>query len=271
QAVELLNPMNAEQRFMRRSLIPGLLRSVTYNLSRGVTNVHLYEDGTVFTTTEGRKLPEERALISGILTGNWSEPSWNAPARPLGFFDGRGIVESLVRELAIDKLRFKALAADDAPWLQPGRAAEVFAGSLRLGWLGEIHPLVASDFDITAPVVAFELEKEALISAARPARDYQNVSPYPAMSLDMAVVVSDDVTAERVMQVITSAAGDLLEDLRLFDVYRDAARLGAGKKSLAFSLVYRANDRTLTTEEVEKIHGKVLRKVAGATGAELRQ
>jgi len=271
EAVELLNPIHAEQSVMRRSLVPGLLRAVAYNLNRGVVNVQLYEDGAVFTTREGRKLPKERMLISGVLTGSWSELSWNDPAVPLDFFDGKGIIENLTRELAISKLRFKACSAEEAPWLQPGRAAEVFAGSAKIGWLGEIHPLVAADFEIDVPVVVFELDKTALINAARPARDYKEVPLFPSIDLDLAIVVSEEVTAERVMQVIRNAAGNLLDDVRVFDVYRDADRLGAGKKSLAFSLRYQALDRTLTSEEVEKVHDKVLRKLEGATGAVLRQ
>ncbi|MDR2714459.1 MAG: phenylalanine--tRNA ligase subunit beta [Coriobacteriales bacterium] len=270
QPVELLNPMNVEQSVMRRSLMPGLLRSVAYNMSRGVENVQLYEDGTVYAASEGHKLPKERALISGVLCGSWAEASWNAPEQALDFFDGKGIVEGLARELALAKLRFKPLAAEDASWLQPGRAAEVYAGSLKLGWVGEIHPLVSAAFDIEAPVVAFELERAALLNAARPARDYKDVSPYPPVALDLAVVVAEDVTAERIIQTITSAAGNLLDEVRLFDVYRDDEKVGAGKKSLAFSLVYRAVDRTLTSEEVEKLHSKILRKVAASTGAELR-
>jgi len=271
QAVELLNPIHVEHSVLRRSLIPGLLRSVAYNLKHGVDQVHLYEHGTVFATAEGRKLPKERSLVAGVLTGSWNEPSWNDPAVALDFYDGKGVIENLARELAIAHLRFKEYAACEATWLQPGRAAEVYAGSVKLGWLGEVHPSVAAEFEIALPVVAFELDKELLARAARPARDYKDVSLYPAVDLDLALVVAEETTAERITGVITSAAGSLLEELRLFDVYRDIERFGAGKKSLAFTLIYRAPDRTLTIEEVEKVHEKVLRKVVAATGAELRQ
>jgi phenylalanyl-tRNA synthetase beta chain len=111
---------------------------------------------------------------------------------------------------------------------------------------------------------------EALGRAARPARDYVDVPEFPPVEMDMAFVVNDDVTNERLMQCITSAGGKLLADVRLFDVYRDPVRVGAGKKSMAFSLTYRATDHTLTSEEVEKAHGKLVTKVMKSTGGEVR-
>ncbi|MBQ3106437.1 MAG: phenylalanine--tRNA ligase subunit beta, partial [Eggerthellaceae bacterium] len=113
QAVELLNPLNADQSVMRQSIIPGLLRSVAYNQSRGVKNVQLYEVGLVFSAAEGRKKPKERKKLAGVLAGSMREAAWNAPAVPFDFFDGKGVVENLARELAVPKLRFKALAADE--------------------------------------------------------------------------------------------------------------------------------------------------------------
>ena len=269
-AVELINPMNAEQSVMRRSIIPGLLRSVAYNQAHGVRNVQLYEIGTVFTAREGAKKPKERAKVAGVLAGAMADDTWNAPARAFDFFDGKGVVENIVRELALPKVRFKALEADEAPYLQPGRAAQVLSGGTEIGWVGEIHPLAVAAFDAAAPVVAFELDMNALAKSARPARDYVDVPQFPAVSVDVAFVVDESVTNERLLQCMTSAGGKLLADARLFDVYRDEKRVGVGKKSMAYALTYRAADRTLTGEEVERAHQKLVKKVAGATGAEVR-
>lgn len=264
--VEVLNPMSGEQSILRRSVLPGLLRSVSYNQRRGVANVHLYEIGAVFSTSSGRKLPKEHTVVAGVLAGSWHDQEWNAPARELGFFDGKGIVELLARELALP--RFKVRAAEMA-WLQPGRAAEVMAGGAVVGWLGEVHPLVLGRFEADAPVTAFELDLAALVRAARPARPFVDVPRFPAVELDMAIVVDESVTAERVEQAIRSAGGKLLEGVRLFDVYTGTG-IPEGRRSLAFSLSYRAADRTLTAEEVEAAHGKLVRKVLGAVGGELR-
>ena len=176
----------------------------------------------------------------------------------------------MARELATPKLRFKALSADEAPHLQPGRAAQVLSGGTVLGWVGELHPLAVAAFEAHGPVVAFELELAALIKSSQPARPYVDVPTVPAVALDVAFVVDEDVTHERMMQCMSSAGGKLLEDVQLFDVYRDAERVGAGKKSMAYALTWRAADRTLTSEEAERAQEKLIKKVCGATGAEVR-
>ena len=268
--VELLNPLNAEQSVMRQSIIPGLMRSVAYNQSRGVHNIQLYETGVVFFGAEGRKSPKERNRLAVVMAGAMSDPSWNQASVAFDFFDGKGVIESLMRELAIAKPRFKALGAEEAPHLQPGRAAQVLDGGTVLGWVGEIHPLACDAYDVQAPVVAFELDLDALIKCARPARDYADVPVFPAVTMDVAFVVDESVTHEQLSRCISSAGGKLLDKAQLFDVYRDEERLGAGKKSMAYALEYRAADRTLTTEEVDKQHARLIKKVCGATGAEVR-
>ena len=271
EAVELLNPMNSEQSVMRRSIVPGLLRSLAYNESRGVFNVQLFERGVVFGAADGRKNPKERTRIAAVLAGAFHDKAWNDEPDTLGFFDAKGIVENLVRELAVPRVRFKALDADEAPWLQPGRAAQVLSGGSVLGWVGEIHPLAARAFDVDGAVAAFELDEGQLLSCATPQRPYVDVPEFPPVEADLAIVVDEDVSAERVAQCIESAGKKAhLESVRLFDVYRDERRVGAGKKSLAWRLVFRAADRTLTGEEVEKAYARIVKKVTGATGGEVR-
>lgn len=270
EAVELINPMNAEQAVMRQSIIPGLLRSVAYNQAHGVDNIQLYETGVVFAAHEGSKKPKEKQRVAGVMAGAMGDKAWNNNPAAFDFFDGKGAVESLARELALPKLRFKALGAEEAPHLQPGRAAAVLSGGTELGWVGEIHPLAAQAFDAQGPVVAFELDLEALGKVKQDARDYKEVPQFPAVSVDLAFVVDEDVTHERMVQTMTSAGGKLLDEVRLFDVYRDDERVGKGKKSMAYALTFRAPDRTLTTEEVEKAQEKLVGKVSAATGAEVR-
>ena len=266
EAAELINPMNAEQSCMRRTIVPGLLRSVAYNQSRGVSNIQLYEIGTVFSAREGAAQPKERRKLAGVLAGAMGPAAWNNAPAAFDFFDGKGVLESIARELALSKVRFKALSAEEAPHLQPGRAAQMLSGGDVVGWVGEIHPLAADAFEAAAPVVAFELDMAVLERAARPARDYVDVPQFPAVARDAAFVVDESVTNEKLMQCMTSAGGKLLEGVQLFDVYRDEERIGAGKKSMAYSLTYRAADRTLTSEEVDKAHDRLVKKVSNATG-----
>ena len=269
-AVELINPLNSEQSVMRQSIIPGLLRSVAYNQARGVEDVQLFEIGTVFTTAEGRKKPKERQKVAGVLAGSLQKAGWNTALVALDFFDAKGVVENLVRELALAKVRFAPISADEAPYLQPGRAASIVAGGTHLGWVGEIHPRALKAFEAKGPVAAFELDLGALQKSRNDARPYVEVPSFPPMEIDQAFVVAEEVTAERMMQVISSAGGKLLESVQLFDVFRDADRIGQGKKSMAFKLVFRSPERTLTSDEVERALAKLQTKVQGATGAEIR-
>ncbi|MBI5230909.1 MAG: phenylalanine--tRNA ligase subunit beta [Coriobacteriales bacterium] len=264
--VELLNPMSAEQAVMRRSLLPGLLRSVSFNQRRGVENVHLYEIGSVFQTTDGRKQPKEHTRITGVLAGAWHPAAWNAPAVPLDIFDGKGVLENLARELGVERLGVREAAR---PWLQPGRSAEVVIGKNVIGWLGEVYAPVLETFDAQGPVTAFELDMAALAREARGVRELTDVPRHPAVELDVAIVVDEDVTALRIEQSMRSAGGKLLDNVRLFDVYRGKG-VPEGRKSMAYALSYRAPDRTLTAEEVEGVHAKLVRKVTSAVGGELR-
>jgi phenylalanyl-tRNA synthetase beta chain len=265
-SVELLNPMSEDQALMRFSTLPGLLRAVANNQRRGVVDVHLYEIGEVWWTAEGRKLPKEREVVSGALAGSWDRPGWHDPEPPLDFFDGKGAIASLMEAMGIERWRVRAA---ERPWLQPGRSAEVLVGGDVVGWLGEVHPRVLDSYEAAGPVTVFELFAPPIIKAAREVHAFQDIPRVPAIKVDMALVVAEDVTAERVEQAITSAGGKLLESVRLFDVYRGKG-VADGKKSLAFSLTYRAEDRTLTDEEVADAHAKVVRKVTGAVGGELR-
>lgn len=270
EPVELINPMSTEQSQLRRSIIPGLLRSLAYNQAHGVANIQLYEIGKTFHAGGSRQLPKEKQQLAGVLLGSMNEAGWNVTSQPFDFFDGKGVLEALARELALPNLRMKALTAEEAPHLQPGRAAQVLADGAVLGWLGEIHPRAVARFEISGSVVAFELDVAALIKQSSDVRPYQDVSQFPAVSVDIALVLDESVSNEEVLRSLHSAGGRLLEDIRLFDVYRDDERLGQGKKSLAYTLRYRAADRTLTSAEVEKAYAKLVKKVCAATGAQVR-
>lgn len=268
--VVLMNPLVAEQTEMRRSLLPGLLQSVAYNGAHGTANVHLYEMGTLFCGREHASLPKERHALAGVLSGAWGDVTWNQKYKPLRFFDGKGVVEELLSQLRVEKVRFRPAEGERFAFLQPGRGAEVLAGGVELGWVGEIHPAVREAYDIALPVVAFELSLEALMKCARDQQAYQDFSMFPSVDVDLAIVVDEAVTYEDLERRLRSAGGKLLRDVRLFDVYRDEERVGAGKKSMAFALTYRADDHTLTSEEVERVHQKLVAKVTKAVGGEVR-
>lgn len=268
--VEIMNPLVAEQTEMRRSLIPGLLQSVEYNIKHSTANVRLYEIGTLFFGRENASAPKERESVAGVLSGSMGDVTWNHKPMPLRFFDGKGVVEELLSQLRTPKVRFRPADGDDYAFLQPGRGAEVLSGGTVLGWVGEIHPDARDVYGIDIPVVAFELNLEALIKGAGAQEAYREFSQFPSVEHDLAIVVDDDVTCEDLERRLRSAGGKLLVGVRLFDVYRDPVRVGVGKKSMAFALTYRADDHTLTSEEVERAHSKLVTKVCKATGGEVR-
>ena len=268
--VRILNPLTADQAEMRRTMIPGLLRSVAYNLDHGVRNVTLYEQGRVLLGSAEAAQPKEPARVAGVLSGAWHDQTWYAKARELDFFDAKGIVDELVRELRIERVHYVPASPDRYGWLLPGRSAEVRAGKRRIGWVGDVHPQALERFGIAQPVVAFELDQEALLELAHRELPFKDIPQLPGVEVDLALVVSEDVTYETCVQRLGSAGGRLLDRIELFDVYRDPERVGEGKKSMAFHLTFRDPKRTLTADEVDAVMDKLVRKVQGSLGAEVR-
>ncbi len=268
--VQIIRPLVSEQAQMRRDMLPGMLRAVAYNVDHGVANVALYEIGRTFHGRANKSQPDEPTYVCGVLAGSWADDSWAEKARPLDFFDAKGIVERLLESLRITKVRFKEADPEAFGWLMPGRGAEVLAQGTSLGWVGNVHPSSLANFGIDCDVVAFELSVDHLLRLAQDQLPYKDVPTLPGVSVDFAIVVDESVSAEMLEQRIASAGGKLLDEVRLFDVYRDEKRVGAGKKSMAFALTYRAPDHTLTSEEVDKAHSKLVTKVCKATGGEVR-
>jgi phenylalanyl-tRNA synthetase beta chain len=234
--------------------------------------------GNVFSSTSDSRQPKESLKLTATMAGRWTEPAWfdqrvqddlpgaELRAPQLNFFDGKGVVESLMDDLGPKKWKIRS---EEYPWLQPGRSAQIVVSGQIAGWIGEVHPSVLAEFEATGPVVAFELDVDVIVCAATKVKPYSEIPRFPAVERDVALVVDEEVSFERVHQSILSAGGKLLDSARLFDVYRGPG-VPDGKKSLAFSLSYRNSDRTLTEDEVQPVHEKLLRKVAGAVGAELR-
>ncbi|MDI6693229.1 MAG: phenylalanine--tRNA ligase subunit beta [Anaerosomatales bacterium] len=272
QLVELLNPMTSEQSHLRVSTLTGLLEAVSRNQRRGVGEVHLYEVGRVFRTSPGRKLPKERTVVSAVLCGAWDRQRWYERPRPLDFFDAKGVLEVLLEGLRIDRWR---LDASEHAWLQPGRSADVVVRGEVVGWIGEVAPRVLQAFEIDGAVAALELDVRALARASAAVVRYEEIPRFPAVKFDVAFVVPREVEAETVAFAIRSYGKPLLADVRLFDVYEDPRdarerRLPEGAKSLAFALEYRAQDRTLSEDEVRSVHERLVERVCAKVGATLR-
>ncbi|MCQ2752165.1 MAG: phenylalanine--tRNA ligase subunit beta [Coriobacteriales bacterium] len=269
--VVLLNPMSSDMSVMRQSILPGLLRSVNYNVNRGVSDVFLFERGAVFTKQmHGDDYSvKEKNMLCGVMCGSISQKGWNTQACEVDFYDAKGTVENLLRELCIEDYMLRDVD-DSYAWILPGCGVNVIVNGNSIGWIGVIHPLVCEAFDIENQVVAFEFECKQLVNLSQLMRTYKEIPQFPAIEFDLALVVDEDVSAAKILNTIKKAGKQLLEDVQLFDVYRDEKRVGEGKKSMAYRLTYRSLDKTLTSEEADSVHQKIIKKLAGSLNATVR-
>jgi phenylalanyl-tRNA synthetase beta chain len=238
------NPLSEDLSVMRPLLLPGLLDAARHNAAHGRGDVALFESAHVY-LGGGQTPSHEPTHICALLT-QAAPGGWRTPARPADFYAAKALLEALMEAAGVE---WRAQAGGE-PFLHPGSAATIVAedGS-QLGWIGELHPLVLREWELDGPVAAFELDADRLFELAPQASTYSDVTSFPAVLQDIAVIVPDEVSAERLAEVVREGGGDLLGSLRVFDLYH-GEQVGEGSKSLALRLEFRAPDRTLTDEEV---------------------
>jgi phenylalanyl-tRNA synthetase beta chain len=265
--IRLANPISADRVVMRQTLLAGLLEIMAQN-ARLRERLWFFEIGPVYLPSGGAELPTEpRRLAIGvagrIVPASWRDPD---PCRA-DFFDLKGVVEALLSGLHLARAAFEPVVH---PTFAPGRTARALVEGREVGILGEIHPDVRSVFDLPpGPVCLAELELDPLLARVPLTYRVAAVPRFPPALQDIALVVDERVSAADLTAVVRSAGGPLLADVRLFDVYR-GPQLPPGQKSLAFSLVFQAPDRTLTDAEVEAEKRRIVEAVAGRLGARLR-
>lgn len=272
--IRLSMPMSEERSVLRTSVLPHLVEAAVHNRNRNEDDVALFELGSVFLSEEEgtlTSLPQERRTLAAIITGAKTAPHWTELARTkVDFYDLKGILEKLTSYLGVDTVYEASAPAA----FHPGRTADVFIVSgegtrTRLGRIGQLHPEVQAEWELDDTYV-FELDFEALAEAADLRADYAPLPRYPAASRDIAVVVDRAVPAGELLATIREGGGEFLESVRVFDVYT-GERIGSDKKSVAFALVYRHGERTLTDEEIHKAHENVTSLLLERHGAELRK
>ena len=213
-----------------------------------------------------QQLPAEPERLGLLVAGPWYEESWLKPSGPEGYFLVKGLVERLAAAFHVS-LEF---AVTNEPFLHPGKSAQVVGRDGKpLGWVGEVHPLVAEAHDLRGLVGAAEIDMQGLLATAPEVVTFRDLLAYPAVEQDVALVVGEEIPAQVVVESVRKAGSDLLEDVRVFDLY-EGEQVGEGKKSIALRLSFRSAERTLSEEEVNRLRAKMLKRVSADTGAELR-
>ena len=269
QPVKIANPLSSEQGVMCTTLLPGLLDAMKLNSNRQRMSSRLFALQRVFFRPMRIGPSEEPRHVAGLILGPRFPGAWERSAEKVDFYDAKGVVEALLGVLKLDSQAIYQ-RGDAYRFLHPGAFAYVIVGGKRVGFVGQLHPDVAARWDQREKVFAFELDFEALaeIAAAQAAR-FAELSRFPFVERDLALVVEDRIPAVEVERTIQECGEELVGGVRIFDVYRGDG-LPAGHKSLGVTLTFASSERTLTDREVEEAQGKIVGALKNRLGAQLR-
>lgn len=255
-AIKLVNPLGEDQSIMRTTIIPNILEVISRNLNKKVPDGQFYELSKVYMpdTNSEEGLANERETLT---IGMYGE---------VDFFDLKGVVESLLEEMNITKYRILSSNNDS---MHPGRTAELLINNKRIGCLGEVHPDVLDKYGIDERVYVAELNFEEIIKQSDMNIKYRALPKYPSVARDIAIVVTEEITAGQVEEIIRNKGGKLIEEVKLFDIYR-GSQIEEGYKSMAYSIVYRSDEKTLSEDDITKVHNKIVNSLVNQVGAALR-
>ncbi len=281
RTVTLENPIIEEQNQLRTTLIPHLLENAHLNFKYNVDSLRLFEISRVFIHRDGSVsrvygetgsaremalLPEESLFVAGVMGGYREEVYWGEARKPVTFYDLKGVLENI---FSILKVSYKLQNAQ-IPFLHPAQSAEIQVEGQTVGYLGKIHPEVAEVYELEQPLYLFEMNLDQVIPHVRPSVSFKPLPKFPSVRRDLAVLVPLTVKAEDVETQIRKVAGPILEDVKLFDLYQ-GEQIAKGFVSLAYSLVYRNPERTLTDAEVNLVHSQIIQSLEQTLGARLRE
>ena len=264
---ELMWPMTVERSALRQNIISGMLDTVSYNVNRKNSNLAIYEIGKIFHQTGDVQtdLPQEVETFAFALSGLVAEKDFQTKAVPVDFFYAKGIVEALADKL---NLSFDFVAEKDLDSMHPGRTAAILLNGEVVGFVGQLHPQTAKDYGIPETYVA-ELNLTAVEAGLKPNPSFQEITKFPAVSRDMALLLPAETSHKEVVAAIESAGVKRLTSIKLFDVYA-GANIEAGKKSMAYSLTFQNPEASLTDEEVARFMEKISKAMAEQVSAEVR-
>lgn len=263
----LFNPLTEEQSVMRTTLVPSLLETTARNLAYRTRDLALFELRPVFIPRNTDDLPDEPLRLGIVLCGRRQREGWAQTNEMVDFYDLKGMIEQLLDMLNIPGINWK-LDAEES-YLHPGKSASLMLRHQRLGVVGEVHPRVLLAYDIDAPVYLAEIDLEALFTAAGAFRGVMPLSRFPDLTRDSALLVDEAVSAAQLFELFNKVRCKEAEELVLFDLYRGKG-VADGKKSMAIRVRYRSVERTLTDEEINQAHGKLVESLCKQLGAQIR-
>jgi phenylalanyl-tRNA synthetase beta chain len=261
QMISILNPLTEAQDVMRTSLLPCLLGTMLQNVTQQNKDLKIFELGKIFLkNTQEEELPTEVEMISALWTGLRQDRAWHSKEVKTDFYDMKGVVETLFRAANIQKVRFSVPSTPKYPYLKPGRVAEVYARGELMGTVGEIIQQVLQNFDLKQAAYVFELNFDQLVRLRTCEKSAKPISRFPATSRDIALIVDNALEAQEVLHFVEAQDQELVESVKIFDIYKGLP-IPDGKKSLALRFRYCSFERSLTDEEVNKVHEVVTQKV----------
>jgi len=251
----ILNPISDQMSVLRTSLVPGLLETMKRNNSQQSDSIKIFEIGKVFFATQKGKLPEEREMVAGLITGNRTEQSWFSKKVGVDFYDLKGVVEGLLRSLMISDVLFLKIEADVCPYFEQGVGAIVKIADKVVGSLGKIDGQVLKSFGLKQDAYVFDLDLAQLLGLMPESILANPLPKFPSLSRDMTFILDKEIEVGAILgqMKIFAERQSLVENYFLFDVF-EGQPLSEGKKSLSFRVVYRSASKTLTEKNIKKVH-----------------
>lgn len=250
----LLNPISDELSVMRTTMLPGLLDTAVKNVSFRTLNLGIFEMRRIYLPVEGAELPEEPLYISALMTGRRDPEGWNQAKGDIDFFDVKGIAENLLADLNVGGVNYSVEELD--PYYHPGKACRILSGKKVLGSMGELHPTVQENYGISTPLYYLELNFEALLSARKKQGAAQVPSRFPSTFRDIAMLLPRELPVADVVSCVNGVKAPELEGVEIFDLYM-GGNIASHEKSVAIRVRYGSKEKTLTDEEVTRLHQKV--------------
>ncbi len=264
--VELLNPLRKEESSLRTFILPSLLTNLVHNLFQGVRDIKLFEIARVF-QKNGAELPQEINSLGALYFYSPGQRLWED--RPEVFYLLKGVVEKIMKLL---RVRDYSFVNTTEPFLHPGRSADIVIDGIKAGYTGILSPEVKTGFDIKEikeDIGVVEINLDILFRAPRGSIEYRTLPRFPAIRRDVAVVVNKELRVETLLTILEQFRSDIIEGINIFDIY-EGGNIPEGMKSIAFSVTYRSTERTLTDEDVDRVHAELVDFVIDKTGGQLR-